>query len=59
MKRDQVKQPKLKLACNVTIGPAYPALQGASFQGGAKLLENAEHFLENSAVVLAKVPVFG
>ena len=38
----------------VTIGPVDPALQG-----GAKLLVNVGHFLENLTVVLAKVRVLG
>ena len=41
----------------VTIGPADPALQGAPFLGGAKLLENVGHFSENLTVVLAKIRV--
>ena len=43
----------------ITIGPADPALQGAPFQGGAKLPENVGHVLENLTVVLAKVHVLG
>ena len=43
----------------VTIGPADPALQGAPFQGGAKLLENVGHFSENLTVVLAKIRALG
>ena len=46
-------------ASGVTIGPADPALQGAPFQGGAKLFENVGHFSENLTVVLAKVRVLG
>ena len=41
------------------MGPADPALQGAPFQGGAKLLENVRHFSENLTAVLAKVRVLG
>ena len=43
----------------VTIGPADPALQGAPFQGGTKLLENVGHFSEILTVILAKVRVLG
>ena len=41
----------------VTMGPADPALQGAPFQRGAKMLENMGHYSENLTVVLAKVCV--
>ena len=53
------RQINVRSASGVTIGPADPALQGAPFEGGAKLLENMGHFSENLIVVLAKVRVLG